>query len=108
MLTSWPKSSSRNVLYNITLVMQNGTPLNITLATVGYMVICPVMPRLILSIRELYDQDLHGRWQGIDTGFGVVSQPLSNWNVAVTTTAPVEQGLAVETHQAGTSTFVEG
>ena len=70
------------------------------------------MPRVILSIRELYDQDLHRRWQGIDTGFGVVSQPLSNWNVAVTTTAPAEtgteQGLVVETCQVGTSAFVEG
>ena len=82
------------------------------MVTFGYMIICPIMPRVILSIRELYDKDLHGRWQGIDTGFGVVSQPLSSWNVAVTTTAPVdigtEQGLVVETHQVGTNTFVEG
>ena len=30
------------------------------------------MPRFIISIRELYDRDLQNRWQGIDTGFGVL------------------------------------
>jgi len=33
------------------------------------------MPRFIISVRELYEHDLRGRWQGIDTGFGVHSQP---------------------------------
>ena len=33
------------------------------------------MPRFIIGIRELYDHDLYGHWQGIDTGFGVLSQP---------------------------------
>ena len=41
------------------------------------------MPRFIISVRELYDRDLRGRWQGIDTGFGVLSQPISNGNAAV-------------------------
>ena len=33
------------------------------------------MPRFIISVRELYEHDLYVRWQGIDTGFGVLSQP---------------------------------
>jgi len=33
------------------------------------------MPRFIISVRELYDRDLTARWQGVDTGFGVLSQP---------------------------------
>jgi hypothetical protein len=41
------------------------------------------MPRFIISVRELYDRDLRGRWQGIDTGFGVSSQPVSSGNAAV-------------------------
>jgi hypothetical protein len=27
------------------------------------------MPRFIINVRELYDRDPHGRWQGIDSGF---------------------------------------
>ncbi|KAG6374148.1 hypothetical protein JVT61DRAFT_4796 [Boletus reticuloceps] len=34
----------------------------------------PIMPRLIISIRELYDRDLRGYCRGIDSGFGVFSQ----------------------------------
>ena len=48
-----------------------------------YTTLCPIMPRFIISVRELYDRDLSGRWQGIDTGFGVSSQPSSSGNAAV-------------------------
>ena len=42
------------------------------------------MPRFIISVRELYDRDVRGRWQGIDTGFGMSSQPgVSSRNAAV-------------------------
>jgi hypothetical protein len=34
-------------------------------------------------VRELYDRDLRGHLQGIDTGFGVSSQPVSSGNAAV-------------------------
>ena len=43
------------------------------------------MPRFIVSVRELYDRDLRGRWQGLDTGFGVLSQPVSSESAAVST-----------------------
>lgn len=49
-----------------------------------------MMPRFIISIRELYDRDLHNRWQGIDTGFGVLSQPAHDENTAVSTIAFAE------------------
>ena len=42
----------------------------------NYTTVCPIMPRFIISVRELYDRDLRGRWRGIDTGFGVSSQPV--------------------------------
>lgn len=33
-----------------------------------------MLPRFIISIRELYDRQCHRHCQGIDTGFGVLSQ----------------------------------
>ena len=36
--------------------------------------LCSAMPRFIISVRELYDRDLRRHWQGIDSGFGVMSQ----------------------------------
>ena len=40
-----------------------------------YIIFYPLIPRFIISIRRMYDRDLCGRWQGIDTGFGVLSRP---------------------------------
>ena len=39
-----------------------------------YIAFYPLIPRFIIGVRELYDHDIRGRWQGIDSGFGVVSQ----------------------------------
>ena len=39
---------------------------------------CPMMPRFIISVRELYDRDTRRGWQGVDTGFGVLSQPIAD------------------------------
>ena len=41
------------------------------------------MPRFIISVRELYDRDHLDRWQAVDTGFGISSQPISSGNMAV-------------------------
>jgi hypothetical protein len=35
------------------------------------------MPRFIMAIRELYDRDRRDGWRGVDTGFGVYSEPVS-------------------------------
>jgi hypothetical protein len=45
------------------------------------------MPRFIISVRELYDRDLRGGLQGIDTGFGVLSQSIASDNVVVSAIA---------------------
>ena len=58
------------------------------------------MPRFIISVRELYDRDLRGRWQGIDTGFGVLSQPISNVNAAVSAIQFADVALGQEQGQA--------
>ncbi|KAI9567617.1 hypothetical protein HD554DRAFT_923566 [Boletus coccyginus] len=80
--------TSRYMLRFITLaVYQNGIAISHTwqffLALLNYTTICPTMPRFIISVRELYDHDLRSRRQGIDTGFGVLSQPIASQNTAV-------------------------
>jgi len=55
-----------------------------------YTAICPIMPRFIISVRELYDHDLRARWQGVDSGFGIFSQPIAGENVAVSSLAFAE------------------
>ncbi|KAI9571040.1 hypothetical protein HD554DRAFT_2327130 [Boletus coccyginus] len=42
----------------------------------------PMMPRFIISVRELYDHNLHACWQGVDTGFGIFSQPTASISFA--------------------------
>ena len=59
------------------------TTLQLVLTLLYYVTLCPIMPRFIISMRELYNHDLRGHWQGIDTGFGVLSQPVSSGNAAV-------------------------
>ena len=65
--------------------------------------ICSIMPRFIISVRELYDHDLRARWQGIDTGFGVLSQPIASDNAVVS-----EIAFADVTRGQGRDQAVEG
>jgi len=51
----------------------------------SYSLSCAIMPRFIISIRELYDRDLRNRWQGIDTGFGVFSQTITSGDAGAST-----------------------
>ena len=46
-----------------------------------------MMPRFIISIREVYDHDLDCHWQGIDSGFGVLSQPTASQDMSVSVIA---------------------
>lgn len=45
------------------------------------------MPRFIISVRELYDSDLRGHFQAVDTGFGVLSQPNASRTLAMSAIA---------------------
>ena len=47
----------------------------------------PMMPRFIISVRELYDRDPRRDWEGVDTGFGVLSQPIAGQNGPVSAIA---------------------
>lgn len=42
-----------------------------------YFLFASVMPRFIISIRELYARELKGHCRGIDSGFGVFSHSIS-------------------------------
>ena len=82
---------SRYVSYNIFVILQavlksTSTPLSF-LEMVFYPAMVPMIPRFIVSIRELYDRDLVRRWQGIDSGFGVISQPVADENAVVSAIA---------------------
>ncbi|KAF8550482.1 hypothetical protein OG21DRAFT_1499748 [Imleria badia] len=62
-----------NVLFNIVNAIQLPlVDLMLFLDALSYSLSCAIMPRFIMSIRELYDRDLENRWQGIDTGFGML------------------------------------
>lgn len=50
------------------------------------------MPRFILSVRELYDRDLRGHFQGVDTGFGV-SQSIGSQDGAISAIAFADVGV---------------
>ena len=70
----------RYVIFNITNIMihENAAIFNTAwsmIFTVSYIVVIPIMPRFIISMRELYDHDCCSRWKGIDSRFGVLSQP---------------------------------
>ena len=83
----------RYVAFNITVILANvsisynqaawGT----IMPLVCYMVIISMMPRFIISMRELYDRDCCSRWKGIDSGFGVLSQPTVSPNVVTSAIA---------------------
>ena len=75
------------MLFYTSSIIQEATTLNDTslllLAICSCILICPIMPRFIISVRELYDRDLqHCRWQGVDTGFGVLSHPIASDHAA--------------------------
>lgn len=84
---------ARNVLYHIDTIAQDEMILSSTLvlfmSLFPFIAIFPMMPQFIISIWELYDHDLHCHWQGIDTGFGVLSQPTSSQDAAVSVIALV-------------------
>jgi hypothetical protein len=82
-----------NVLLNITSILeaQDGSILSSTslqFLTMFYVAtLCSIMPRFIISVRELYNRDHRRGWQGVDTGFGMSSQPTASRNAALSAIA---------------------
>lgn len=73
-------STSRNVSYQIASVLNQGeaspnSTSMLFLSVFIYTIFYPLTPRFIIGIRQLYDSDISGRPQGIDSGFGMPSRP---------------------------------
>ncbi|KAI9571034.1 hypothetical protein HD554DRAFT_2327125 [Boletus coccyginus] len=73
-------STSRNVSYQIASVLNQGeaspnSTSMLFLSVFIYTIFYPLTPRFIIGIRQLYDSDISGRPQGIDSGFGMLSRP---------------------------------
>lgn len=76
---------ARNTLYNVgsvagsvTASTANDAVIFNALGMVSSSLLCTAMPRFIISVRELYDRDLRGRWQGVDSGLGALSRDVHN------------------------------
>ena len=70
------------IIFAVTVLRQDITNI---LSAICSSLLCCLTPRFIISVRELYDRDLRGLRQGIDTGFGVLSQSLSGENARIST-----------------------
>ena len=79
------------MFFNISTLVEAGAiannPLMFFLAILSDMMICPMMPRLIITMRVLYDRDVRCGWQGVDNGFGVLSQAIANQSTPVSAIA---------------------
>ena len=77
------------MLFNIGILLE-GTPVtnNIEWLFLSYILAFSLMmSRFIIGVRELYDCDIRARCQGIDTGFGVFSQPTASGSMVVSAIA---------------------
>ena len=77
----------RYLFLNIGSMLENALTYTIIVDMVSFMVVIPMMPRFIISMRELYDRDCCSRWKGIDSRFGVLSQPAASTNVVMSAIA---------------------
>ena len=72
------------MLFNIVNSIQlSSKDLTLFVDTFSYSLSCAIMPRFIMSIRELYDRDHQDRCEGLDAGFSIFSQPSSSENQGV-------------------------
>lgn len=62
----------------------------VSLASMGRILLLAILPRFIMNIRELYDRDCH---QGVDSGFGILSQPAVAENQTVSAIAFADNAL---------------
>ena len=80
---------TRNLLYNTLEATFNGNGFTtsnhwmILLVCFFYLLFATIMPWFIISVREMYEHDLRTHWRGIDSGFGVLSQPIASQNGAL-------------------------
>ncbi|KAF8439990.1 hypothetical protein L210DRAFT_2194096 [Boletus edulis BED1] len=85
-----------NTLFDVMSIINVDTLPLLFVASLSTVFLFPLMPRFIISVRELYDSEL--RVHGIDTGFGALSHPISSRNAVVSSIAfaDVTPGQVVE------------
>ena len=80
--------SPRNVYFSIGDILQYQPALNIYVTTflqlTSFTTITPLIPRFIISVREIYDRDTNGCLQ-VDTGFGALGRFVDDKNGLVST-----------------------
>ncbi|KAF8427615.1 hypothetical protein L210DRAFT_3565041 [Boletus edulis BED1] len=92
----------RNALYQVYVVSGLGAVATmnaqLVLSTFPFIIFYVLVPRFIISIRELYHRDIHGRRSHVDTGFGVQSRSSAGPDATVSAMVFVDgnQGPEVE------------
>jgi len=87
-------------VYGAIILIEN--PMDITsifLTTLLCIAFVTLIPRFIISIRELYDRDIHARFH-IDTGFGAQLQPNAGAHATVSAVVFVDRNQAPEVEDA--------
>ena len=79
----------------------------IILRLLSVITLYPIIPRFIISVRELYERDTHGRCQGIDTGFEMSSRMMDERDVVVSAIA-FAMGRDVEDEEMQLEEFQDG
>ena len=80
----------RYLAFNITITIIQDNASNAAwnmMFKVSYIAVIPMIPRFIISMRELYDHNGYSQQKGIDSGFGVLSQPTASPNVVMSAIA---------------------
>jgi hypothetical protein len=78
------------MLYDIPSVVIISPTLDILqlfLGALANLLLFSMIPRFIIGFRELYHRGCHHCWQGVDTGFGVFSQPTAGRSAALSAIA---------------------
>ena len=81
-------------------ILQDQPALNISfLRLTAFTTIVPLIPRFIISVREIYDRDTRGRLH-VDTGFGASGRSIDDENALVSTIAFADRNPGQDQSQA--------
>jgi len=98
--------------YNIYDMIQIGPTINnapeLYINAIYSVFLYTIVPRFIISIRELYDHEAHYSWKGVDTGFGVLSQCVVrvNGGASMTSISFADDDLLLENDSNGSDVIV--
>ena len=100
----------RNVYFSISDLLQDRPALDISvtifLQLTSFTTITPLIPRFIISVREIYDRDSRGRLQ-VDTGFGASGRPVDDEDALVSAIAFADRNPGQDQDQAAEDDAVD-